>query len=675
MRCGTPDPARGRHRKSTPLPGGGAARPARRSGRHAGTVLDITERKRAEAAIQLSEERTRLALEAANAGFWDWDIANGTGYTSPRYAAILGEEPDGFPPDFESWKARVHPDDLVKLLEQHQQPPGSSHEPFSLEYRMRHQSGRYIWVSVHGRVIARAADGKPLRVMGTMSDITEQRTVQEQLIQAQKMESLGRLAGGIAHDFNNLLTVINGYADLLTRELKEGDPLRPWATEIRSAGERAASVTSQLLTFSRNQIGDPRPVDLNALVGENAAMFQRLLGEEIEWMAQFGPGTKTVRVDPGQLHRVLMNLVVNAADAMPTGGTLTIRTTDVEVEGRLAGHRALPPGPYIALEVGDTGVGIEKDVQERIFDPFFTTKSGGTGLGLATVYGIVQQCGGSITVHSEPGTGTVFEILLPRENEPVANTAAATPARTPGGSETILVVEDQDTVRKLAVTALKKCGYQILSASHGEEALRLAASHPGPIHLLLSDVVMPRMNGLELAGRMRTVRPEMKLLYMSGYAEDVIARRGLVNSQAPLLAKPFTPTEVTAKVREVLGASPPAVRILVVDDEESMRQFFRQVLSTAGYEVGLARNGEEALAQVEESRFDLVLMDLVMPEREGIETIELLRKGHPDLKIVAISGAFGGRFLKVAEALGAHATLLKPVSPELLLGIARSMTG
>ncbi len=642
-----------------------------------GTVRDITDRKKAEEALQLSEERQRLALETARAGLWDWDVTRDAAYVSPQCEAVLGYEPGELTDSREWWKAMVQREDLERTLEAVAERADDSIEPFSAEYRIRHKSGRSIWVAAHARVVSRSSDGRPLRVMGTLSDITERRTVQEQLAQAQKLESVGRLAGGIAHDFNNLLTVINGYGDLLMRELKEGDPLRAWAVEIRSAGERAASVTSQLLTFSRKQVGDPRPMDLNKLINEHRAMFQRLIGEDIDLVVQVEETPAVVMADPVQIHRVIMNLVVNAVDAMSSGGTLTVRTANVELDGIPVGHAGLRAGPFVVLEVSDTGLGIEKEIQERIFEPFFTTKGfgEGTGLGLSTVYGIVRQCGGSIAVRSEPGHGATFEVLLPRAEAPaVTEDATAAPSRAPLGSETILVVEDQEMVRKVAVASLKSRGYRIVAASHGGEALLLAERHQGPIHLMLTDVVMPHMTGVELAERLRPLRPEMKVLYMSGYAEDVVARRGLREARAPYLAKPFTPDRLASKVREVLGPVRRAFGILVVDDEESVRHFFRQVLADAGYEVVLAKDGGEALEQARKRHFDLVLMDLVMPEREGIETIDTLRKEQPDLKIVAVSGAFGGKFLKVAHALGAHATLMKPVPPEQLLALVRSLT-
>jgi len=509
-------------------------------------------------------------------------------------------------------------------------------------------------------------------------DVTEQKRIEEekakledQFRQAQKLESIGRLAGGVAHDFNNLLTVINGYSDLLLGEYRSGHPLRGWAEEIRRAGERAANLTRQLLTFSRKQIVEPGPIYLRNLIAENQSMLQRLIGEEIELAIESDPAEWPVMADQGQLHQVLMNLAVNAVDAMPHGGTLTIRTANVDVDERRAAQTpGIAPGQYVSLRVSDTGVGIAKEIQERIFDPFFTTKAEGegTGLGLSTVYGIVRQLGGSIAVTSEPGHGAAFEIRLPRlETEAAAGHPAAAVGVEARGSETILVVEDQDPVRSLAVAALRKQGYTVLDAAGPGEALLVAQRQAGPIHLLLTDVVMPHMTGGELAGRLKQLRPEMKVLYMSGYAADVIAHRALIDSGATCLAKPFTPDELAAKVREVLGPFQRPASILVVDDEPAVRGFFQRVLEGAGYQVSAARDGAEALQLAREGRFDLLLTDLVMPEQEGLEIIGILRRERPGLKVVAVSGAFGGAFLKAAQLLGADATLLKPVPPDRLL--------
>jgi hypothetical protein len=543
--------------------------------------------------------------------------------------------------------------------------------------------GQHNWITINAVPLFSAGKDKPDQIYTTFEDITERKRAERErarleadLQQAQKMESVGRLAGGVAHDFNNLLTVINGHSDLMLGRLNEGDPLRNSLAEIRKAGGRAADLTRQLLAFSRKQIVEPEPVDLNHLVAETRDMLERLAGEDIELVTALAPGLGPVMADPGQLHQVLLNLVVNAKDAMPGGGSLTIETANVDLDqGYAAAHFEIPPGPYVLLTVSDTGTGMDEETREHIFEPFFTTKGvgKGTGLGLSTVYGIVRQCEGWIWVYSEPGQGATFKIYLPRVEQ---TPAAAAPPPAPGplrGTETVLVVEDQEDVRRLTVEILKNYGYRVLEAALGGDALLLAEQHPGPIHLLLTDVAMPRMTGKELAGRLEPLRPRMRVLYMSGYTENVIAQRGTLDPGVAYIPKPFTPEALALKVREVLGPPQSAGKILVVDDDEGIRNLFWQVLTGAGYDVSLAGDGQQALKLVQDQEFDVVVTDLVMPEREGIETIQAIRKKHRDLKIVAISGAFGGKMLRTAELLGAGAALLKPVAPDLLLATLRRL--
>jgi two-component system cell cycle sensor histidine kinase/response regulator CckA len=392
-------------------------------------------------------------------------------------------------------------------------------------------------------------------------DVTERKRLEEQLQQAQKLESIGRLAGGVAHDFNNLLTVINGYSDLVLHRLQPGDPNWSRVDQIRKAGDRAAELTRQLLAFSRKQVIAPQTLDVNFLIRETEPMLRRLLPETIEISLQLVAEPLHVTADPGQLNQVLINLAVNARDAMPEGGTLMVESDTVELDEEFAGpHPGLVPGPYVRLAISDSGVGMSADVRNHVFEPFFTTKGkgAGTGLGLATVYGIVRQSGGWIWVYSEPGHGTVFKIYLPRVAAGIAGHAAqASPARSYRGRETVLVVEDQEDVRNLAREVLESYGYLVLVAAHGADALLLAENYRGPIHLMLTDVVMPGMTGKELAVRMKSQRPATKVLYMSGYTENVIATQGVIDSGIAFIPKPLAPEALAAKVRETLG--PPEI--------------------------------------------------------------------------------------------------------------------
>jgi PAS domain S-box-containing protein len=384
----------------------------------------------------------------------------------------------------------------------------------------------------------------------------EKAVLQEQLRQSQKVEAIGRLAGGIAHDFNNLLTVIKGYSELSRIGLKEGDTLRGNIDEIQKAAERAASLTRQLLAFSRRQVMEMKVLDLNTLLRDLEKMLRRVIGESIEMVTQLVEDLGRVRADVGQIEQVIMNLVVNAKDAMPSGGKLTIETANVELDESYArSHVDVKPGPYVMFSVSDTGAGMTPEVRERIFEPFFTTKETGkgTGLGMSTVYGIVKQSKGHIWVYSVQGKGTAFKIYLPRVDEPLEEISKEVLKKElPRGNETILIVEDEEEVRKLAGKILERQGYKILETFNGDDALLACERHKSPIHLMLADVIMPGMSGSELAKLLKPLYPEIKILYMSGYTDDAIVRHGVLQKGVNYIQKPFTMEGLARKVREVL---------------------------------------------------------------------------------------------------------------------------
>ena len=385
----------------------------------------------------------------------------------------------------------------------------------------------------------------------------EKAVLQEQLRQSQKVEAVGCLAGGIAHDFNNLLTVIKGYSQLSSIELKEGDPLRGNIDEIQNAADRAASLTRQLLAFSRRQVMEMKVLDLNTLLRDLDKMLGRVIGEDIEMVIQLAEDLGRVRADVGQIEQVIMNLAVNGRDAMPNGGKLTIETTNVELdEFYVRSHVDVKPGHYVMFSVSDTGVGMSPEVRERIFEPFFTTKDKGkgTGLGLSTTYGIVKQSEGHIWVYSVQGKGTTFKIYLPRVNEPLEDIREEVLKEDlPHGNETILIVEDEEEVRKLSGKILERQGYRILETSNGDDALLACERHKSPIHLMLADVIMPGMSGSELAKLLKPLYPEIKILYMSGYTDDAIVRHGVLQKGVNYIQKPFTMERLARKVREVLN--------------------------------------------------------------------------------------------------------------------------
>ena len=644
-----------------------------------------SERQRSVGVLRRSEERLRYALEAASDGLWDWDLKTDDVVFSARVSEIFEEEDGADGPRsarIAMWKSRIHPDDddeRQRLLQLHLE----GHTPaFESEYRIRTERGQWNWVIVRGRVTERNSAGEPVRMIGTitdiserkfaqealrrseeqyrnlfeyasdavvlfdpetgrvrdanekagqllgyssdelrkmvvrdlhpsdqwsrvenalsrsrsgnsslfevdaqtrdgkripleantrlvsyggqqvyqsfMRDISERRTLEQQLRQSQKMETVGRLAGGVAHDFNNILTAIQGYTALLQSSLREGSEEREMTEEVFSAVQRASRLTTQLLTFSRQELPNPLPLDLNSIVDEMEKMLRRLIGEHIELEPSLSTTLGQIEGDRSRIEQVITNLVINAADAMPNGGRLRIRTENIHIDDEMARRPTIPEsGSYALLSVEDEGQGMDSETLSQMFEPFFTTKprGSGTGLGLATVYGIVKQSDGHISVDSELGKGTTFRIYLPiratkrdiQTKDPVINA-------TRPGRETVLIVEDEPAVRRLTRRFLEASGYKVVEASDVGDAIRRAQDSPEAIDLLLTDVIMPELSGPELANRLRILVPSLKVLYMSGYPGEFIAQHGLSNTEMDYLQKPFTQEALTGKMREVLDA-------------------------------------------------------------------------------------------------------------------------
>jgi len=425
----------------------------------------------------------------------------------------------------------------------------------NVEVVIASKKGKPRTLLTSGQPITDAA-GRRIGAVVALHDITEHKSLERQLRQSQKMEAIGRLAGGVAHDFNNLLGVIIGYSEMVLRDMGPDDRRWRQIEQIHRSGERAASLTRQLLAFSRKQILELRVLDLDALLSDMEKMLRRLIGEDVELVTRPDPLLRPIKADPGQIEQIVMNLVVNSRDAMPQGGTITIETANVDLDREFVRtHEGARPGPHVMMAVSDTGIGMTSDVQAQIFEPFFTTKESGkgTGLGLSTVYGIVTQSGGYISVHSEPGQGTRFEVYLPQAEEgTAANATHRSQSVSPMGTETILVVEDEVTIRGMLCESLREFGYTVLEASEVVEATQQCQKHTGPIHLVITDVVLPGMGGRELALKLTTLRPEMKILFMSGYTDDAIVRHGVLTAGVMFLQKPFTLVAMARKVREVL---------------------------------------------------------------------------------------------------------------------------
>jgi len=519
---------------------------------------EVERRVHAQEALERSNERFEVASSAANTVIYESELGVDRITWTRGMTEVLGYPLAEVPNTRAWWMEHIHPDDRPRTLMELQQALNDQAD-FFLEYRFREHGGRYVNVWDKGRVV-RDGHGLPVRLIGALVDITERKRLEDQLRQAQKMEAIGRLAGGVAHDFNNLLTVIQGYSELLARDV--GNPERAAAhiEEIKKGANRAASLTRQLLAFSRRQVLAPEVLDLYAVVAHMGNMLDRILGADIDLKILPSEQPHRVRADRGQIEQVVMNLAVNARDAMPHGGALELECSSIELDADYArGAVKIVPGRYAMLNVRDTGVGMDAETMAHVFEPFFTTKEAGrgTGLGLATVYGIVKQSGGYVWVSSEPGAGTTFTIQLPEVTEQMAEKLekSSTAAVSSGGSEKVLLVEDEAPVRKLVHQVLRDAGYSVQQAASGPEALKLAASQTEPIELLITDVVMPQMSGRELAQELTKRFPQLKVLFVSGYTGDAVMERGMLDPGAAFLQKPFNSEALLRKVQEILQAS------------------------------------------------------------------------------------------------------------------------
>jgi PAS domain S-box-containing protein len=533
----------------TLLPGGGTICVTR----------DLSQQLSAQRARAEAEIRYRMLIEqvAAISYIAEIGVHGKWLYVSPQIESILGYSEEEWLSESTEWMRHVLPEDwhVIERAEE----ASSRGEQFQAEYRITRKDGRVVWVS-DSAVVVRGSDSHPV-MEGLIVDITERKQLENQLQQSRRMEAVGRLAGGIAHDFNNLLTIIKGYAEMALNRPGKPAELTADVQQIGNAAERASTLIRQLLAFSRKQVLQPKLLDLNASVEGLDKLLSRLMSSHIQMTTVYGKNIGTVKADPSQIEQVIMNLVVNARDAMPNGGRLTIETSNVELDANYAlDHVSVKPGPYVMLAVSDTGVGIEPETLAHIFEPFYTTKSGGrgTGLGLSTVYGIVKQSGGYIWVYSEPGKGATFKVYLPCVQESVAPPPAVVePVADHGGTETVLLVEDEEAVRELTRTILAQEGYSVLVAKNAEHAEQLAATGSNEIHLLLTDVVMPGVSGRDLARRITARNPRTRVLFMSGYTDSVIAHGGVLESGVAFLQKPFTPRSLKQKVREVLDRAVP----------------------------------------------------------------------------------------------------------------------
>jgi two-component system, cell cycle sensor histidine kinase and response regulator CckA len=511
-------------------------------------------KREAEQALIQAEERMRFAVEAANVGIWEADVPGDTIRVSRMLEQLHGLPPGGFGGTYEAFLALVEPEDRPTVSAAIGRAWRDRRDATSIVYRTRWADGSVHWINVTGRNVYDDS-GAPVRAAGIGLDVTERVRLEEQYRQSQKMEAVGQLAGGIAHDFNNLLTAIEGYCMLIAESLPADSPHQAHLAEVRRAAGRATALTHQLLAFSRRQILEPRVLDLRESLVTMEPMLKRLIGEHVEIVVRASADAGRVKADPGQIEQVILNLAVNARDAMPKGGRVefALSSADLRVEDARQGATVVP-GRYTLLAVSDTGEGMDAATSARVFEPFFTTKAQGkgTGLGLSTVYGIVKQSGGYIWLDSAPGRGSTFRIYLPRIDQPAQQPAERTAGVSDRGSERILVVEDEESVRQLVQKVLERYGYDVITAATPQEATAIAAGPGHRIDLLISDVVLPQMSGRELADRILPVNPGIRVLFMSGYTDDAIVHHGVLNEGTPFIQKPFSPQALARKVREIL---------------------------------------------------------------------------------------------------------------------------
>jgi PAS domain S-box-containing protein len=525
-------------------------------------IRDITQRKRAEEHLRKSEERFLLAMKASHDGLFDWNLETNEIYYSPAWKKMLGYEDHELPNDFSVWEKNIDPEDARKAWQLHQKLVSRQIDRFIIEFKMLHKDGH--WVDILSRAEALFNDsGKAVRMVGTHVDITarkraemEKERLEVQLNQAHKMESVGRLAGGVAHDFNNMLGVILGYTELAMGRVEPDDPLHANLEKIQEAAQRSADLTQQLLAFARKQTVSPRVIDLNDTIESILKLLLRLIGEDINLVWQPGKEIWPVKIDPTQIDQIMTNLCVNARDAIIDLGKVTIETGNAFFEEDYCrDHAGFMPGEYAMLAVSDNGCGMDEETQSHLFEPFFTTKEmgKGTGLGLATVYGVVKQNNGFIHVYSEPGQGTTFKIYLPRHLAKIVPLPEKKPEK-PGdqGHETVLLVEDELGILEMTTTMLEKLGYTVLAAGTPGEAIRLAQEHSGRIDLLLTDVIMPEMNGRDLTHKLLPICPGIRRLFMSGYTASVIAHHGVLDEGVHFIQKPFSIKDLGRKLREAL---------------------------------------------------------------------------------------------------------------------------
>jgi PAS domain S-box-containing protein len=637
--------------------------PVRHNGRVVGSVVtffDITQRKKSEEALRRSESRYRSIIESAPYGVFRVDQNGRIAMANSAFAAMLGyQTPD------EVLGLNTGTDVYPNPTEQQRARDYVSEDPkVGCETNWKHKDGKTITVRLGGRRLP-YDDELPGGFEVFVEDITAHRSLQKQFEHAQKMEAVGRLAGGVAHDFNNLLMIISGYAQLLDDSSADPKKVVEYATRIQDASSKAATVTRQLLAFSRKQVLEPTVLDLSYVVKDLAKMLPRLLGEDVETVMELDPQVGTVRADRSQIEQVIMNLAVNARDAMPRGGRLTIATSNVALDASYYQGVEVPPGQYVLLAVSDTGIGMDAATQVHIFEPFYTTKEAGkgTGLGLATVYGIVKQSNGFIWVYSEPHKGSIFKIYLPCVDAAADSIVSLQPVVPSAGTETILLVEDEAALRNVWRVYMESKGYTVLEAGNAKEAMKICQSHDRPIHVLITDIVMPGLGGLDLAKSALELRPALSVVLVSGYTDRPLDREAI--GFGKFLQKPFSFEALARTVRSLLDKNR---EILLIEDSKFMRVAAQRALTGAGYTVHTANHGEAGLRAARETLPDLIVLDLVLPTISGLDVLKALKRDAitKSIPVIVVTALAESTKEEVLEVLNEGATACVDKSENLL---------
>jgi len=642
-------------------------------------------------AVRESAARYRAILDVAAEGVLVADTGTGRfTYANPAICRMLGYTEEELR---RLSMADVHPPTALGRVEAELQSHAPRERAFAPCMPCLRKDGSVLYADISTTPMA--VGGRPHNV-AFFTDVTERRQLEEQLRQSQKLEAIGHLAGGIAHDFNNLLMVLMGYCDLMKERLGAGDPLAADLARIEGCAKRATALTRQLLAFSRKQTLRPTVLDLNRVVGDLGDMLRRVIGEDIALVTTLPGDLGRVKADRGQIEQVIMNMAVNARDAMPRGGMLTIETRNVEISEAEAGsHLGVVPGQYVVLAITDTGCGMDEATKGRLFEPFFTTKLQGTGLGLSTAYGIVKQSGGCIRVRSQPGKGASFRIYLPRtEEEPVAAPMPEERAGPRGGGEQLLVVEDEPALLDLFEATLSELGYCVTAAANGAEAVRAVEAAGLRPDLLVTDIVMPGMTGLALAERLRKSLPGLKVLFMSGYTDRAMARGSLLDAGTPFLQKPFDIAELASEVRGILGKGqkrghspfrPPggaegcsaekenvpfSARVLMVDDEEDVLELVRRACRRRGHDFVGVSSAPAALDALGAGKFDVLLVDMNIPGTSGARLLREVRAAGHSLPAIVLSGSAESADAGALRALGVAGVLEKSAD---LLGLMQAV--